>query len=284
MRDLIRHALFLDSYCATAYHIAAARRGNPEGNDACAYLTFVSGNEGLQRLLVMGMMADGGDEIFRFLRAWDTEEVDPSATCRLLGNMAQKLDYLFVQGYCRELGFTALVLEDLRRVRTFVVNGHAVSVGCAGGVSEAIFQRALAIMCAWLTLMLEVLKAEFPSFELLHAFCVFDINGPKRSLATLPDGRVYMLRMAQTFSVDPERLLQQYIELLPHVKEMVRELADADPQSPVHVAWNKAIKASGSQHPELRAVLCRYNTCIGCTTSGVEQVAHSNQDWLFTKR
>ena len=91
------------------------------------------------------------------------------------------------------------MLEDLRRARTFVVKGHAVSVGCAGGVSEPIFQRAFAIMCAWLTLMIAVLKAEFPSFEILHAFCVFDINGPTRSLATMPDGRVYMLRLAKTF-------------------------------------------------------------------------------------
>ena len=146
MRDLVRHDLFLDAYCVAAYRISVARHGKDEGNDACDYLEYVSGDEGLLRLTLMGMLADGGDEIFRFLRTWDTESSDPAMTSRVVAAMVKKLDHLFVEGHCRSMGFTAHVVAALKKTRTFVVRGKPLTIGCSGGVPERVFKKALAVV------------------------------------------------------------------------------------------------------------------------------------------
>ena len=80
MSDLIRHSLFFDSFLATAYRVSVMRHGQVEATDMIDYLKFVAGDSGLGRLTLMAMLTDAGDEVFRFLRTWDSEEVDPAVT------------------------------------------------------------------------------------------------------------------------------------------------------------------------------------------------------------
>ena len=136
-------------------------------------------------------------------------------------------------------------------------------------------------MCAWLALVVACLKAEFPDFELLHAFSAFDVEGPADQLSTT-DRDVHLKRLAKAFKVDPNALHQQFLDVLPDARQA--PATDGALGQTAFQRWRHALDAIGLPHDELRAVLCRYGTCIGCTTSGVEQIAHSTQDLILTKR
>eukprot|EP00969_Alexandrium_andersonii_P344923 15246989-Alexandrium_andersonii.AAC.1 len=73
-------------------------------------------------------MADGGDESLRVARFVDTEAHDTSKAKNVLDEFRARVDFLFVQGNCVNLGFTKYAISLLSRQSfTFVVRGKAVT-------------------------------------------------------------------------------------------------------------------------------------------------------------
>ena len=76
VRPLCRLCICLYPFIATAQKIAKLRHGNEEGADAESFLEFISGDEGMVRLVMLGCMADFGKICLRVIRFFDRETFD----------------------------------------------------------------------------------------------------------------------------------------------------------------------------------------------------------------
>ena len=89
------------------------------------------------------------------------------------------------------------------------------SVGGKGALKEETILRCLGRMRAWIRLAVETVKTEFPDFDVLNAFEIFDVSGARDTLSAdrLPCEQVKMLGRA--CKVDPQALLEAYTTMLP---------------------------------------------------------------------
>ena len=88
----------------------------------------------------------------------------------------------------------------------------------------------------------------------------------------------------------PETFASDYARVSPLVVDLYTKLEDDNDhtvsEGNVNVGcWRNVLMDSDSGNTTaLESVLCRYATCIGCTTSGVEQINRNKHEWLFDRR
>ena len=108
--------LTLPSCLLTAIKAVNERRGTAQAERAKAFLEFVSGLEGAERLVLAGMLADASDEALLLTRAMDREACDTS--CSLMHHEVQQFlrrtKWLFVDEQCVNAGFTQYMLEAIK--------------------------------------------------------------------------------------------------------------------------------------------------------------------------
>ena len=151
--------LTFDAQVVTAIQIAVRWKSEDEGLDADVFLVFVAGPDGMERLLLVAMYSDGAGEVMVFLRCWDTERHDPARLVVRIKFMLNKLDTLFNQRRCLELGFTKFMLASLRNTRSYSTRAGPMTCGCHSGVDGHIIEACIARMCSWLVLVVAVIKA-----------------------------------------------------------------------------------------------------------------------------
>ena len=81
----------LPAMIRTAEEISRVRAGKPEGNDADRFLKFLNA----ERVVQLGMMADGADEAVVLIRIFDDEETDPGRQSDELWMFRRRLELLF---------------------------------------------------------------------------------------------------------------------------------------------------------------------------------------------
>ena len=131
----------------------------------------------------------------------------------------------------------------------------------------------------FLTLTMQAINAEFPTFDLLAAFSVFRIDSQaRRKTERVMDAswreRCFQ-RLAQTFRLDEQRLLEQFSEVRPMAAHEALSLQEEGAWG----AWQKAVQRIGSRRSArdrvpvetLSKLLCYYGSWNGLCTSGVEQ-------------
>ena len=72
---------------------------------ARAFLNFISGPVGAQRLILAGMLADASDEALLLTRAFDDEAADPALTQVAVRQFMANIQMLLVQQHCVSMGF-----------------------------------------------------------------------------------------------------------------------------------------------------------------------------------
>ena len=120
-----------------------ARSGRREGKQALDHLKFINN----ERIITLAMLADAGDEALLLARFYDSGRHDPGEAASVHDQFRCRIDYLFLQGGCKELGFTRHALTILQQTYTVVLEHSAKTIG--GGVLQADYDRALQRMKAW---------------------------------------------------------------------------------------------------------------------------------------
>ena len=127
--------------------------------------------------------------------------------------LLRTLDWLFIQRNCLtfEHAFTKIMLDHLQTERTVVIGGVPYTIG--GFAMRGALDQAISVMCTWVNVVAEVLRAEFPDWSVLHAFSVFDL--PNRVELTALDVN-HLYRVGQVFDVPKAALVADVKRTLPY--------------------------------------------------------------------
>ncbi|CAK9022737.1 unnamed protein product [Durusdinium trenchii] len=273
-KPLGRGILFLEAVLQTAIWATIHRRSEEDGKNASAFLTWIDE----KRIILLGMCADCADAAMGLVRSFDSENHDPAALHFQAERFLSELHYLFNQeAALRAEGYTQHVLLQLKQTRGFLLKGEAKSIGGPGKVNDAMLRECLASMRSYVSLAVEVVNSEFPCYELLGAFKLFDVQQRAQGLALELDAdtvKEHGTRLCQVFGLNIDSFLTQYWDHLPIAINEARAHKLEN-----HAAWSSAIRKTSSRssisqhHPSdtLRLVTMRYLRFHGCSTSGVEQ-------------
>ena len=183
-RAVLRHHAMV----MTALQMARARKREHQGQCAEYYILYVSGSEGARRLLLLAMLADAGDESAMVLRAQDKELSNPADTAFWIAAYVRRIQVLFLEGACVRTGFTAVMLQTLKKPIVYTVRGTPLQSGSHHGASPADVQFCLSKMQCWARMAIATARAEFPEFTVMHAMSIFnlsssDLRGDRREEA-----------------------------------------------------------------------------------------------------
>eukprot|EP00974_Lingulodinium_polyedra_P112046 10839850-Lingulodinium_polyedra.AAC.1 len=156
--------------------IATARHGMDEGRDAMDFLRLVEGAAGAQRCLLTAMMCDCGQHTSHLLRFFDSEDYDASEITSQIRNFIHVVDLLFVRKMSHTItdSCTHVMMKHLGTVRALVINGAPAAVGLPNGPTREIIESCYAVMNAWVVMASSVLSAEYPSWDLIQSFSIFN--------------------------------------------------------------------------------------------------------------
>lgn len=178
---------------------------------------------------------------------------------------------LFVEGAIFTFpGLTKVMLETLRKPRTFIVQGRLKTIGSCHGPSGDVRDACLRRMQAFARLAAQVLEAEFPNFSLLSSFRVFALSDRSRRAilnnSSDTDQETCLRRLAQVFAIMPEDLINQFRHFEPYAEQVYaqRSCSNLD-------AWAKVVTSLRRRRSDaLLSVLTRYAAWIS-SSCGVER-------------
>jgi hypothetical protein len=209
-----RSVLMLDALIMTAMWASVNRQGQNVASDMDDFLEFITE----ERVLTLALCADAGDEVIRIIRYIDTEGHDIAEVPHEINACLSRLDALFVKRKALESGYTKFAIDSLQaKRRTYFIRREPFSLGGPGKLTEAILDRCFQRLQNYCVLAESVIRAEFPSFELLSAFSVFDLSS-RESARQAKDPLCAQMRedslkrLAQVFSVDLPRLQEQLLD------------------------------------------------------------------------
>ena len=261
---------------ATAYKIMVVRRGTQTSRDAADFLIYISGDAGLERLVLIGMLADAGDFVLQLLRFFDTENYDSTAAPRHVNDLVNNLDWAFVRKkiVMQEDSCTSVMLRTVASIMSSVtVNNESRRIGAVGGrIPKHIIDACFARLNSLTVMVIEVLKAEF-QWSFANNFSVFDLEKTSEH-----DTTKCLARLAHVDGVDLTLLKTQYIRAY----AVAVKLRSSNPDLRTEDAWRNAWVRIGKPRI-LQKVLARVLAMCGCTTSGIEQL-HALQDLLWPAR
>ena len=290
------HILWVKALIATAIRVAMERRalGQVDGlyGGARDYLQEID----FEAYVQLAMLADGSDAGLHFLRFWDTEAYDPSRINMEVDTVRAELDELFLEEKATSHGFTRFILDTLAQpilIPGTVLGGEA-KVICSTPEDITIIRRCFARMQCWVSMLMEVLQAEFPKWNISSALCIFNLgsHGERRLLGEDDDQASAFDRNIKTIakhcSVPRDDLQSQLMDFKPLAEHIYKNTHACT----YWEAWQKAkrhIDQSRSKHASYRAkhpvdaiepALATYGIRVGCTTSGTEST-FSVQTWLL---
>ena len=187
-----------------------------------------------------------------------TGEAEMPAECFMHDKIIHKL---FVERECLTIPrFTYIMMETLKRPRTYILHGMANTVGSTDGVSQGVVDACLRRMTKFSVLVSAVLAAEFPTFHIMSAFRVFSLSQNKRSAAghgsaakaDLREDRCACLqRLAQCIDIDPKTLIMEYEVFLPYAEQYYMSHS-----CPTREAWAAALKSLTRTRTQAGRCLC----------------------------
>ncbi|CAE7707229.1 unnamed protein product [Symbiodinium sp. CCMP2592] len=277
-KPLGRACIFLDALISTACWICVQRRGEEQGRDAGDFLAFL--NE--ENEILMAMMSDAASACVGLTRSLDTEDYDAATLNWEITSLVQTLHFLFIEGSVVEHGYTKQMLLYLRRQRAYMDGqDRPRCLGGPGTVSADMLQRCIDRLQMFVNLACETLRAEFPDYDLLSSFAIFDLDTKTmKSSEAFADRTQSMARLAQILKalpqhlVDEDSLRAEFVDVRPMAMYEHRKgcsNVDAWVQTILRLERKQASVRRNHPTAVLRQVVQRYAAFSGLTTSGVEQ-------------
>ena len=272
-KPLGRSCLYIIASIRLASYLAM-RRTDAHGKLASEFCLWVNSEKCLQA----AMLADASDQLMVLTRVVDNEDVDPITANREVSMFVAAIELWFGdRRQCLKLfGYTSTMLQTLSSSTVWHVNGKVCSIGFEDGVPASIIDRCLDRMQSWIRLAKETVAAEFPYFELSHAFNAFDVTQ-----GSPPDNAKQCLaRIAQSESLPELELIRQWEDIYPRALAAAGSMKGHTTNKD---AWLKAVTGVGKHHMTSRAhptnvlmkALMTWRV-VGISSSGVEQSFSKN--------
>ena len=207
---------------------------------------------------------------------------DCTGISRELNNLLAHIEYLFIadsapDAGCMKHGFVRYVVCDvLKSPLACWEGGRMKSIGGPNRVTVAIIARCLSRMANWCRLTVAAVSAEFPSWDLIMAFEVFDLarhceGTPFRTFTPARQDECFK-RLAVAFGVDKGILEEEWALCLPAAIRIYKNSGDG---SSVKAFAGSAQRLHTTAHARAQSPLVRVlhvATCWdGLSTSPVEQ-------------
>jgi hypothetical protein len=172
--------------------------------------------------------------------------------------------------------------------------GKTITTFGGPGSIEQVKQTCLARMQEWVSLCDYIIAAEFPDFELIHAFWIFNVvtgsrtktghgyfdDDPELVAACATERAAAFARLATAFGVDEVALTEQFNKCLPTARHRAMHYGCSNAE-----AW-KFAAFGGARHMKMNSllsVLQRY-LGFGISTSGVEHTFSTMRDALAHRK
>lgn len=177
------------------------------------------------------------------------------------------------------VGYTTEALKLLERSRGFLLPSGPKTLGGEKRVTPAMRQECRQLCQKWVRLVGETILAEFPSYDILGSFHVFNLDPKARRDASdclVQDSAATALaRLAKHCNVDPAALTAELEDHRPIALQLAAECRMDN-----FSAWKEAIARSQSRktvrqnHPcqSLKEVLICYGALQSSSTSAVERL------------
>ena len=275
-----RLCLAFEAVLCTAQEMHEERRNEAAGKNAKAFLLMVDE----EMMLSLAMMADAGEETLELVRFLDSDRVPTTDIAAACQRFLERVTVLFEIGDCVKCGHTSFMLAVLEKQRLLFIDRKAKRIG--GIRMLPIVTRCLGRLSKWVQLAREVLRAEFPQFEIVQAFGALRLQSRserRRDLAAQPHTESERLKqvdqltkIAQLLGLDANMLAAQFFDNLP-----TAQFVFDDKGCESVTAWCEAVNATDRSNRKkrsadltgtgaLRAVLIRA-LAWGPSTSGVER-------------
>ncbi|MCP4240808.1 MAG: hypothetical protein GY772_09640 [bacterium] len=249
-----RLIIHMKAVFATANKLVTIR--GPEENTMRRWLSTVSSEE----LLQLAMCADAADETMLLLRVFDSEQMDIATRFGNIERFLQRVTSLFNHGQCLvTMGYTRHCKDILESGDLLVYTEHGPrNVGL--NLASSVINRCLSRMRCWTELVHDVLAAEFPDFDSVNAFSIFDLceqekqgapasepgnsaaqRGTSGNLATA----TALARLALIFGVAPGGLTEEF-ERMKTVAQTMKAKTECDNKA----AWLEAWRRTQGSCPE----------------------------------
>ena len=202
-RPLGRICLLADCVVATAQEIM--RRATCKGpkNRCAQFLQQICSED----LITLALLADSGDECMAVLRFYDRKHIAIAQAPAELDYFFNRIRILFLEEQVWTAnGFSQYMVRFLRSHQLLVQlpNKEYKKIGGIDSVPEALKTTCIARLKAWVGLVGESLRAEFPSYDLCNSFACF-------SLQPLPNDEVVrrgLKRLAAVWKLDVQAMLR----------------------------------------------------------------------------
>ena len=253
-RPLGRCVLEFEALIMTAQQIAEARKGTAEGEQACGFLEYIN----TERMLILAMGADAGDEVYEFVLQLDKEDVENELLNRRCNEFLERIALLFgPERQCFNLGYTQHMLNTLQRQRVIYTKGEPRSFGGASSITQAIKDKVIGIYWEWCNLARLVVRAEFPSFEIVYKLAIFDLNEGQVRPVHEQRADDYLNSLAKYLEVSEEALRDEFYRVLPVAKQKMLHTSGISNAG----AWQQAVwhlaQRDKTKFPVIRSVLRR---------------------------
>ena len=216
---LIRFVLTFDAVIQTAREIQIRRQGQgPESKDAEHFLIFISDPSGVRRCILVGMLADAGQQTQLLLRFWDTEHFDAAGINAAIQRFVHTVNVMFVKKQVGEIpmSYTSIMIKMMMQPRTLVVGNRSLEIGLQ---NPADLQKHLCacfeVLNAWVVVALGSLKAENPSHQLLRSYSVFNV----REAVSQKDVHDHLSRLAKVYGEDRMSLSREFKAVFPVARQ-----------------------------------------------------------------
>ena len=275
-KPMSRAVLFFHAFLGTTARVATERRTEEEGRKAAEFLEWLS----IEKCLQFAMLSDCALENLELTRLLDCQGFPIEELHSYLSTFKKRMRAMFVGNRpgCASSGCCSHMLKVLQRQVAFRLPGGAaggkdVVVGSPQGVSDAVFQRCLDRMRNWISIMEATIDAEFPHFEVMQSFAIFNIKG---AISWSDEWRRSCFRnlskLLRAFGCPDETgAPQEQFERLWFVAKRIQE----DEGGSSLESWVAACRRVTRTHSKVDVsaiipVLVRY-LGAGASTSGVEQ-------------
>ena len=245
--------------------------------------------------IMMALMSDAADDALEFIRSKDS--CDNMDICQFNTDVfiyLVRLVELYEKGKITGIfSYTQYMLESLRLEPVMLPAtgsnrfGHQQKIiGDSNGVPMSVVKRCLQALSPWVRLSVDVLKAEFPDFELFMCFQVLNLKRNKKEV--MQEDREKCIRtLAHALGLDRATLTHQIDLLEPAAR--VHHISTGQSNA---ACWAHAVKAaeartSSTQRADrtstVRELVYRLLTLKPCT-SALEQDFSRTADLLKNTR
>lgn len=198
-RPLGRICLMADCVVATAQEIMMRATCKKPKQRCAQFLQKICAED----LVILALLADAGDECMAVLRFYDRKHVAIAQAPAELDLFFNRIKILFLEEQVWAAnGFSEYMVRFLRSHELLVQlpSKEYKKIGGIDSVPEALKAACIAKLKAWVALVGESLRAEFPSYDLCNSFGCF-------SLQPLPNDEVVRLglkRLAAVWKLDEQ--------------------------------------------------------------------------------